>query len=106
MIFTKNVTESLNVLLKGLLRPGDHVLTSSVEHNAVMRPLTQLEKRGVAFTRVPCAPDGSLCLEAMEGLVRENTRAVVMTHASNVCGTALPIGEVGGFCRRRGCCSW
>ena len=102
VIFTKNVTESLNVLLKGLLRPGDHVLTSSVEHNAVMRPLTQLEKRGVAFTRVPCAPDGSLCLEAMEGLVRENTRAVVMTHASNVCGTALPIGEVGGFCRRRG----
>ena len=102
VIFTKNVTESLNVLLKGLLRPGDHVLVSSMEHNAVMRPLVQLEKQGVSFSRIPCAGDGSLCLEAMEGLLRENTRAVVMTHASNVCGTVLPIGEVGDFCRRHG----
>lgn len=55
VIFTKNVTESLNLLLKGFLRSGDHVLVSSMEHNAVMRPLVQLEARGVAFTRVPCA---------------------------------------------------
>ena len=102
VVFTKNVTESLNVLLKGLLRPGDHVLTSAVEHNAVMRPLTQLEKQGVSFSRVPCAADGRLCLAEMEGLVRENTRAVVMTHASNVCGTALPIAAVGELCRRHG----
>ena len=102
VIFTKNVTESLNVLLKGLLRPGDHVLVSSMEHNAVMRPLTQLTRQGVSFSRIPCAPDGSLLLDAMEGLLQENTRAVVMTHASNVCGTVLPIGEVGAFCRRRG----
>ena len=102
VIFTKNVTESLNVILKGLLRPGEHVLTSSMEHNAVMRPLTQLTKRGVTFSRVPCAADGRLRLEAMEGLVRENTRAVVMTHASNVCGTVLPIAAVGDFCQRHG----
>ena len=102
VIFTKNVTESLNVILKGLLRPGDHVLTSSIEHNAVMRPLTQMEKTGVTFSRIPCAPDGSLCLEAVEGLLQENTRAVVMTHASNVCGTVLPIAAVGEFCRQRG----
>ena len=100
VIFTKNVTESLNVILKGLLRPGDHVLVSSMEHNAVMRPLTQLSKRGVSFTRIPCREDGSLCLEEMEGLVRENTRAVVLTHASNVCGTVMPIEEAGDFCRR------
>lgn len=100
VIFTKNVTESLNVLLKGLLKPGDHVLASAMEHNAVMRPLAQLSRTGVDVSPVPCRADGCLCLEAMEGLVRENTRAVVMTHASNVCGTVLPIGEVGAFCRR------
>ena len=102
VIFTKNVTESLNVLLKGLLKPGDHVLVSSMEHNAVMRPLTQLEKHGVSFARIPCREDGTLRLEEMEGLAGENTRAVVMTHASNVCGTVLPIAAVGDFCRRRG----
>ena len=102
VIFTRNVTESLNVLLKGFLHPGDHVLVSSMEHNAVMRPLVQLEKQGVSFSRVPCAGDGCLCLEKMEGLLRENTRAVVMTHASNVCGTLLPIAEVGAFCRTHG----
>ena len=102
VIFTKNVTESLNVLLKGLLKPGDHVLVSSMEHNAVMRPLTQLEKHGVSFARITCREDGTLRLEEMEGLAGENTRAVVMTHASNVCGTVLPIAAVGDFCRRRG----
>lgn len=100
VVFTKNVTESLNVLLKGFLRPGDHVLVSAMEHNAVMRPLVQLEKRGVSFSRIPCERDGTLLTEAMEGLLRPNTRAVVMTHASNVCGTLLPLEAVGGFCRR------
>jgi len=101
-VFTKNITESLNVLLKGLLRPGDHVLVSSMEHNAVMRPLVQLEKAGVSFSRIPCAADGSLCLDRAEALLRENTRAVVMTHASNVCGTILPLRAVGEFCKRHG----
>ena len=102
VIFTKNVTESLNVLLKGFLRPGDHALTSSMEHNAVMRPLVQLEKQGVSFTRVPCDGQGRLKLDALEGCLRPNTRLVVMTHASNVCGTVLPIAEVGAFCRTHG----
>ena len=92
--FTKNITESLNVLLKGLLRPGDHVLVSAMEHNAVMRPLTQLTRRGVTFDRIPCRPDGTLMTERLPGLLRENTRAVVMLHASNVCGTLLPAAEV------------
>ena len=100
--FTKNVTESLNVLLKGFLRPGDHVLVSAVEHNAVMRPLVQLERRGVSFSRVPCAEDGSLRVEALAGSLTPRTRAVVMTHASNVCGTLLPLGEVGEFCAAHG----
>ena len=100
--FTKNITESLNVLLKGLLRPGDHVLVSAMEHNAVMRPLTQLTRRGVTFDRIPCRPDGTLMTERLPGLLRENTRAVVMLHASNVCGTLLPAAEVGTFCRENG----
>lgn len=102
VVFTKNVTESMNVLLKGFLRPGDHVLVSSMEHNAVMRPLVQLEKIGVTFSRIPCNGEGELCLNAMEGLLTEHTRAVVITHASNVCGTVMPLAEVGEFCRAHG----
>jgi len=100
--FTKNVTESLNVILKGLLKPGDHVLVSSMEHNAVMRPLVQLEKQGISFSRIPCRRDGSLILEEMAPLVKKETRAVIMTHASNVCGTMMPYEQVGAFCRERG----
>lgn len=102
VIFTKNVTESLNVLLKGLLQLGDHVLVSSMEHNGVMRPLVQLEKTGVSFSRIPCSKTGELQLDAMEGLVQPNTRAVVLTHASNVCGTVLPLEQVGAFCKEHG----
>ena len=102
VIFTKNVTESLNVLLKGLLRPGDHVLVSSLEHNAVMRPLRQLEKQGIRFTRVPCAADGSMDPADLEKRIEKSTKAVVMLHASNVCGTVLPAAEVGAVCRSRG----
>lgn len=102
VVFTKNVTEALNILLKGFLKPGDHVLVSSMEHNAVMRPLVQLEKSGVSFTRIPCCADGALCLDAMENLLTNRTCAVVMTHASNVCGTIMPLEEVGKFCQNHG----
>ena len=102
VVFTKNVTESLNVILKGFLKPGDHIITSSMEHNAVMRPLVQLEKKGVAFDRVPCNSDGSLRLDEMEKLIKPETKAVVMTHASNVCGTIMPLKEVGEFCVSHG----
>lgn len=102
VVFTKNITESLNVLLKGFLRPGDHVITSSMEHNAVMRPLVQLERAGVSFTRAPCDDQGRLEVEALERCLRPNTRLAVMTHASNVCGTILPIAGVGRFCRKHG----
>ena len=102
VVFTKNVTESLNVLLKGFLKPGDHVIVSSMEHNAVMRPLVQLEKLGVAFTRAMCDETGALDPAALEGCLRPNTKAVVMTHASNVCGTMLPIAAAGEFCAAHG----
>ena len=102
VVFTKNVTESLNIVLKGFLKPGDHVLVSSMEHNAVMRPLRQLEAAGVEFDRIPCTVEGELVLGAMEGLLKPNTKAVIMTHASNVCGTILPLKEVGAFCKEHG----
>ena len=102
VVFTPNITTSLNILLKGFLHPGDHVLVSSMEHNAVMRPLRQLEAIGVSFSRIPCRTDGTLVLDAMEGLVRENTKLVLCLHASNVCGTLLPIDAIGAFCRHRG----
>ena len=99
VVFTGGITHSLNLLLKGFLRTGDHVLVSSMEHHAVMRPLRQLESSGITFTRIPCCEDGCLCLELMESCLRQNTRAVVMTHASNVCGTMMPLEQVGAFCK-------
>ncbi len=102
VVFTKNATESLNVLLKGFLRPGDHVIVSSMEHNAVMRPLTQLTEQGCAFTRAPCDETGALQIECLKDCLRPDTKAVVMTHASNVCGTLLPLDEIGVFCQSHG----
>ena len=101
-VFTKNVTESLNIVLKGLLKPGDHILCSSMEHNAVMRPLVQLQKKGVEFDRIPGNENGELILEAVESMIRPNTVAIVMSHASNICGTVNPIGEVGAICKKHG----
>ena len=100
VVFTPNITTSLNILLKGFLHPGDHVLVSSMEHNAVMRPLRQLEAAGVRFDHIPCRADGTLVLEAMKKLLRENTKLVLCLHASNVCGTLLPVREIGAFCHR------
>jgi succinate dehydrogenase / fumarate reductase flavoprotein subunit len=90
----------LNILLKGFLKPGDHVLTTSMEHNAVMRPLRQLEKQGVEVGLIPCREDGTLCLEAVEALFKPNTRMLVMTHGSNVCGTVMPVKQVAEICKK------
>jgi len=102
VVFTQNITQSLNVVLKGLLKPGDHLLCSAMEHNAVMRPLRQLEKIGVQFDRIPCNSRGELLFDAAKTLLKPNTKAVVMLHASNVCGTIMPIVEVGAFCKKHG----
>ncbi len=99
MILTPNATESLNLALKGLLRPGDHVITSSMEHNSVMRPLRDLEKKGVELTVVSCFGDGQLDPREVEKRIRSNTRMIALNHASNVTGTLLPIGEVGKIAR-------
>ena len=102
IIFTSNATHAINVVLKGLLKPGDRVVTSSMEHNAVMRPLRNLEKRGLALDVVPCASDGSLDLNDITKAVVSTTRLVVINHASNVAGTILPVAEVASIARSAG----
>ena len=100
--FTPGATYGLNFLLHGLLRPGDRVLTSPMEHNAVLRPLEQLRARGAAVEYLPCTERGELVLDGLEERLAGNVRAVVLTHASNVSGTLFPIERVGALCRERG----
>jgi cysteine desulfurase family protein len=99
IVFTLNATESLNLALKGLLKPGDHIITSSMEHNSVMRPLRDLEKKGIALSVLPCSKEGVLDPQEVEKQIRSNTRMVILNHASNVAGTLLPIKEVGRITR-------
>lgn len=99
VIFTQNVTMSLNMVIKGLLKAGDHILVSSMEHNAVMRPLTQLLDKGITFDIISCDVTGSIQLESIETLIRPNTVAMIINHASNVCGTVQPIESIGAICK-------
>ena len=97
VILTGGATAALNLAIKGSLKPGDHVLVSSMEHNAVMRPLVQL---GIDFDRIPSDHEGVMDISAIEGMIRENTRLFVLSHASNVCGTVQDVAAVGEICRK------
>ena len=99
VIFTQNVTMSLNMVIKGLLKSGDHVLVSSMEHNAVMRPLTQLLDKGITFDTIPCDSTGFIQMDSIEPLIRPNTVALIINHASNVCGTIQPLESIGPICK-------
>jgi cysteine desulfurase family protein len=100
--FTANVTESLNIGLKGVLRPGDHVITTSMEHNAVARPLFTLRQQGVEWTQVTCAADGTLDPDDVRHAIKSNTRMICTLHASNLTGTIMPIREIGNIARSAG----
>lgn len=102
VILTPGNTWGLNMLLLGALRPGDHALVSAMEHNAVMRPLTQLAKRGVSFDRILCDAEGRLQTGRVEAMLRPNTRLVLLAHASNVSGTVQDAAAVGEICAARG----
>jgi cysteine desulfurase family protein len=102
IVFAKNATEALNLALCGLLHEGDHAITSSLEHNSVMRPLRTLERRGVALTVLPCSPLGELDPEEIRKALRADTRALVLTQASNVAGTILPLTQAGRIARELG----
>jgi len=100
IVFGHNVTEALNLALRGYLRPGDHVITSSMEHNSVMRPLRALEREGVELTVVACSPEGFLDPADVEAAIRPNTVMVILNHGSNVVGSLLPVAEAGRICRQ------
>lgn len=100
VIFTPGITHSLNYFIKGFLKTGDHVIVSGLEHNAVMRPLRQMEACDVTYSIIPTDEDGSIEAEALEALIKKNTKAVIMTHASNVCGTIVPLKEIGEICKK------
>jgi cysteine desulfurase family protein len=99
-IFTLNCTEALNLGLKGLLKPGDHVITSSIGHNSLVRPLRKLEQQGVKITRLPPSVDGVLSSQDLEEGINEDTRLVAITHASNVTGVIQPIEDYGVIARK------
>jgi len=100
VILTPGATWGLNMAVKGFLRPGDHCIVSSMEHNAVMRPLLQLT--GVEYDRIPCSREGLLNPGDIESLIRPNTRLLVMAHGSNVCGSVQDAGAVGEICAKHG----
>jgi cysteine desulfurase family protein len=102
VIFTRNATEGLNVVLRGFLRPGDHVITSSMEHNSVMRPLRALELEGIELSVIQCSGAGDISPDDIAPAIKENTRMIVITHASNVTGTIMPIADIAEMPRDRG----
>lgn len=100
VIFTPSVTYSLNFIIKGLLKPKDHIIVTSMEHNAVMRPLAQMKRKGLEVSVAQCNEKGELNPKIMEQFIKENTKAIIMLHASNVCGTLLPAQSVGNICEK------
>jgi cysteine desulfurase / selenocysteine lyase len=100
VVFTANATHAINMALRGILKSGDHVITSSMEHNSVMRPLKYLEQtRGIDVGVVECGEQGEFNLEKFRDSFNKNTKLVVLTHASNICGAIFPIAEIGRICK-------
>ncbi len=97
--FTANSTESLNISIKGLFNPGDHVITTVLEHNSVLRPLYELMEKGVEVSFVGCDRDGKPHYEEYESLIRKNTRGIVTTHGSNLTGNLVDLARVGHIAR-------
>jgi cysteine desulfurase family protein len=100
IIFGLNATDALNTAIKGLVNKGDHVITTSMEHNSVLRPLKQLENAGVETSIVRCKETGEIDLEELEGAIKNNTKMIVTTHASNVTGTIMPIKRISEIASR------
>ena len=100
--FAANSTQVLNIAIKGVLNPGDHVITTALEHNSVLRPLYELEDKGVQLTILPADKAGNVRYEDFEREIRPNTRAIVTTHGSNLTGNLLDIGRLGGIAKKYG----
>lgn len=102
IIFTYNATDALNLAIKGYLKPGDHVITTSMEHNSVLRPLISLESIGIKTTIVQCDKTGWVNIKDIEKSINEKTKLIVTTHASNVTGTLFPVKEIGKLAKKYG----
>lgn len=102
VIFARNATEGINTIVRGLLRPGDHVITSSMEHNSVMRPLRALEAEGIELSVVQCSGKGDISPDNVIASIRKNTRMIIITHASNVTGTIMPVAEIAEMAHAKG----
>ncbi|MBR5577435.1 MAG: aminotransferase class V-fold PLP-dependent enzyme [Lachnospiraceae bacterium] len=100
IVFTMNSTESLNIAIKGILQSGDHVITTRLEHNSVLRPLYEMESRGVEVTLLPADYRGNISYEDMEMAMRENTKAIVITHGSNLTGNVVDIKKVAEIAKK------
>ena len=102
IVFTANSTESLNIAVKGLISPGDHVITTVLEHNSVLRPLYECRENGAEITVLGCDEKGNISYEEMESAVRADTKAVICTHASNLTGNMIDLRRVGAIAREKG----
>jgi cysteine desulfurase family protein len=100
VIFTYNATDSLNMAIKGFLQQGDHVITTSMEHNSVLRPIHQLRTIGVENTIVQCNNEGLININDIEMAIKSNTKLIVTTHVSNLTGSIFPISEIGKLCKK------
>ena len=100
IVFTANSTESLNIAIQGLLDPGDHVITTVMEHNSVLRPLYLCQQRGVSLTILPFSAAGMVTPEAIEAVIRSNTRMIVCTHGSNLTGDLNDLEAIGRVCKK------
>ncbi|MBI5642782.1 MAG: aminotransferase class V-fold PLP-dependent enzyme [Deltaproteobacteria bacterium] len=102
VVFTKNATEAINIALKGILKPGDHAVTTSFEHNSVVKTLGRLSEGGVKVTKVRPCLEGFIALKDVEKAIIKETRIVCVSHASNVFGSLQDIREIGRLCRQKG----
>jgi cysteine desulfurase family protein len=102
LVFSLNVTDALNLLINSVLKPGDHAITTCLEHNSVLRPMYQQQERGVEVDFVPFDQHGFIDPKDIEARIRPNTKLVVMNHGSNVIGTIQPVAAVGEICRKAG----
>nr|WP_314459140.1 aminotransferase class V-fold PLP-dependent enzyme [uncultured Clostridium sp.] len=100
--FTANSTESLNLAIEGIIHPGDHVITTMMEHNSVLRPLYRMEEKGTELTILPADKNGCISWEDIETAVKSNTRAVICTHASNLTGNMNDLETIGRICKKHG----
>ncbi|WP_138204185.1 aminotransferase class V-fold PLP-dependent enzyme [Haloimpatiens lingqiaonensis] len=102
VIFTSNITHSLNTLIKGVVKKGWHVITSSMDHNATLRPLSALKEKGdINLTILDCSEEGLINIDDFKRAIEDNTKLVVLSHASNIIGTIQPLEEIGRICKEK-----